>query len=209
MTAASPPVACELACEVQGAGPDLVLLHPGGLDHTFMAPWLAPATAGHRVIAVDLRGHGKSPAATREIALADYVADIAYVMSKHCRGPATVLGLSFGGMLAQLVGLWHPDAVARLVLCGCTGGFAPEVRPILRERGLAAERAGMQSVVDATIERWFTPAFRGNPAVQGVRARLLSDDVASWSAAWHAISTFDALPRLEELRVPALVVAGE
>jgi len=198
-----------LACAVDGSGPDLVLLHPVGLDHTFMAPWLAQAARGRRVIAVDLRGHGDSPAAARDVTLDDHVADIRDAMSTHCRGPATVLGLSFGGMLAQLVALTHPQSVSRLVLCGCPGGFAPEVRPILRERGAAAERDGMAGVVDATIERWFTPSFRSDEAVAGVRARLLADDVTSWSAAWHAIATFDALPRLGEIRVPAMVVAGE
>ena len=183
-------------CAVAGSGPDLVLLHPVGLDHTFMMPWLAQAGRGHRVVAVDLRGHGDSPAATRDTTLDDYVADIGAAMSAHCRGPATVLGLSFGGMLAQLVALAHPESVARLVLCGCTGGFAPEVRTILRERGVSAERSGMAGVVEATLDRWFTPSFRANEAVERVRTRLLADDVTSWSAAWHAMATFDALPRL-------------
>ena len=95
------------------------------------------------------------------------------------------------------------------MLSGCTGGFAPEVRPVLRERGLAAERDGMDAVVPATIERWFSPAFRADPQVERVRERLRTDDVDSWSAGWHAISTFDALPRLGEIAVPTLVIAGE
>ena len=200
----------KLACAAQGSGPDeLVLLHPVGLDHTFMVPWLEQAARGHRVIGIDLRGHGASPPASGHVPLDDYVADIHAAMAAHCAGPATVLGLSFGGMLAQLVALAQPDSVARLVLCGCPGGFAAEVRPVLRERGLAAERDGMAGVVDATIERWFTPPFRSSAPVERVRTRLLADDVASWSAAWHAISTFDALSRLRTIKVPTLVVAGE
>jgi 3-oxoadipate enol-lactonase len=197
-----------LAADVRGAGPDLVLLHPVGLDHTFMAPYLVQAARQHRVVALDLRGHGDSPLATRDVTLDDYVADIHLAMEVHCRGPAIVLGLSFGGMLAQLMALAHPERVSGLVLCGCTGGFAPEVPPILRERGLAAERDGMPSVVDATIERWFTPSFRRSDAAARVRTRLLTNDVTSWSTAWHAIATFDALPRLSTLQVPTLVVAG-
>jgi 3-oxoadipate enol-lactonase len=120
-----------------------------------------------------------------------------------------VLGLSFGGMLAQMLALRYPKDVAALVLCGCTGGFADEVRPVLRERGLAAERDGMEAMIAPTIERWFTPAFRADPEVERVRQRLRTDDVVSWSAAWHAIATFHALPRLGEIGVPTLVVAGE
>jgi 3-oxoadipate enol-lactonase len=202
-------VIVDLHCRVTGAGPDLVLLHPVGLDHTFWPALVAAASRTHRVVAVDLRGHGRSPAAQGETPIDDYADDVHAAIERHCRGPATVLGLSFGGMLAQLVALRHPGAVTALVLSGCTGGFAPEVRPLLRERGLAAERYGMEAIVPATIERWFTPASRDDPEVERVRERLRTDDVASWSAAWHAISTFDALPRLAGIRAPALVIAGE
>lgn len=198
-----------LHCVVTGSGPEIVLLHPVGLDHGFMAPWLAPATHDHRVIALDLPGHGHSPAVDRSATLDDYVRSIAAAMREHCHGPAILLGLSFGGMLAQSVALAEPDRVSALVLCGCPGGFAPDVRPVLRERGLAAERDGMASVVATTIERWFTPPFRSDPAVDRVRRRLLADDPIGWSAGWHAISTFEALPRLADLRVPTLVLAGE
>ena len=199
----------DLHCVITGDGPDLVLLHPVGLDHSFWQSLTAAASRTHRVLAIDLRGHGISPAADRGTSFDDYVDDVQAAIARHGRGAATVLGLSFGGMLAQGLALRHPDTVAALVLCGCTGGFADDVRPVLRERGLAAERGGMEAIVEPTIERWFSPAFRADPEVERVRRRLRSDDIGSWSAAWHAISTFHALPRLGEIAVPTLVLAGE
>ena len=99
---------CNLHCEVDGSGPDLVVLHPVGLDLTFMGPFLTTATRGFRVVGIDLRGHGRSPAAPPDSRLDDYVTDIQAAMSRACSGPAIVLGLSFGGMLAQLLALAHP-----------------------------------------------------------------------------------------------------
>jgi len=198
-----------LHCQIDGTGPDLVLLHPVGLDGTFMGPLLAAASRGHRVVSVDLPGHGRSPAADANAGIDDYVAAVRAVIARSCSGPVVVLGLSFGGMLAQLLALTHPRSVAALVLCGCTGGFAPDVRPLLRERGAAALRGGMAAVVEPTIERWFTPAFRADRRVDAVRARLQGDEPANWNAGWQAISTFDALPRLGEIAVPTLVVAGD
>jgi len=195
--------------EVEGAGSDLVLLHPIGLDHSFMGPLLAATSRAARFVSIDLRGHGRSPAADANASFDDYVSDIHDVMTRACSGPAIVLGLSFGGMLAQSLALTYPGAVSGLVLCGCPAGFASEVRPMLRERGVAAQRDGMAAVVEPTVERWFTPSFRSHPLVDSVRTRLLADDPANWSAAWHAISTFDALPRLGEIEVPTLVVSGE
>jgi 3-oxoadipate enol-lactonase len=201
---------CDLHHVVHGEGTDLVVLHPVGLDHTFMRSLAAAAeTQGCRVINIDLRGHGRSPAAGEGPSLEDYVADIHQVVATRCERPAIVLGLSFGGMLAQRYALTHARHVAGLVLCGCTAGFSAEVRPLLRERGDAALRGGMAAVVEPTIERWFTAAFRADPRVQEVRARLLADDASNWHAAWQAISHFDALPRLKEIAVPTLVVAGD
>ena len=93
----------DLHCAVSGNGPDLVLLHPVGLDHTFWESLAAAASRDHCVLRVDLRGHGRSAAAERGTSFEDYADDVHAAMEQHCRGAATVLGLSFGGMLAQVL----------------------------------------------------------------------------------------------------------
>lgn len=193
----------------QGAGESIVLLHPIGLDHSFWGGLPARLARVRRVLALDLRGFGASPPGSGRAPMATYAADVADAMRRHGIECADVLGLSFGGLVAQMLALEHPQTVSRLVLCGCTGGIPPEARDILRERGLAAERGGMEAIVPATIERWFTPAFVGDPVVERVRERLRSDSVAAWSDGWHAIAEFNALPRLGAVAVPTLVVAGE
>lgn len=193
--------------DVRGEGDGLVLLHPVGLDHTF---WGALATlSGRRVLSLDLRGHGRSAAPDGRPPIETYANDVFATMRHHGMERAAVLGLSFGGMVAQTLMLEHPSAVSRLVLCACPGGLPLEAQPMLQERGLAAERDGMAAIADATIERWFTPGFMGDPAVARVRQRLLDNDPASWSDGWHAIAGFSALPRLSTVKVPTLVIAGE
>ena len=198
-----------LNCVIRGQGPDLVVLHPAGLDHSFMSGLIEAAAATHRVIGVDLRGHANSPAATTQTTLNDFVNDVHVLVQTHCAGPARVLGLSFGGMLAQMLAIDHPADVSALVLCGCGASFAPEVRPLLRARGTLALEQGMQAVLPSTIERWFNPVLRLDPQVDRVRERLLANRPTDWAAVWNAISTLDALPRLGQLRLPTLVVAGQ
>ncbi len=198
-----------LHATVSGTGPDVVLLHPVGLDGTFWGGLIERLAQDRRVIAIDQRGHGRSPAARPGATMADYVADTARTLDALGVKKAAMVGLSFGGMLAQEFTLALPDRVTALVPCGCPGAMPEAAGPMIRERGLAAERDGMGAILEATIERWFTPAFRSEPAVARVRERLLSDDVAGWSGAWHAIAGFDALSRLGTVRVPALVVSGE
>lgn len=201
--------AADLHCVEEGGGPGLVLLHPVGLDHSFWGPLVSVGARSHRVLSVDLRGHGLSPAAEKGLSVEDYVDDVHAAIVRRRLGPSVVLGLSFGGMIAQILASRYPEAVSGLVLCGCTGGFAPETRPMLSNRGLEAERGGMDAVVEPTIERWFTPPFRATDAAARVRERLLANDPMNWSAAWHAIAKFDAFPLLDGIRAPTLVVAGE
>jgi 3-oxoadipate enol-lactonase len=193
----------------EGSGPLVVLLHPVGLDGSFWGPLPAALAGARRVLSLDLAGHGRSPAVTRPRPIEDYADDVAAAIGRAGAGTAAVVGLSFGGMVAQVLALRHPEAVSALISCGCGGDFAEEVRPMLRERGLAAERGGMEAVLDSTIERWFTPAFRDDPAVDRVRQQLLANNVAGWSAGWHAIAGLSATPHLGRIAVPTLVIAGE
>jgi 3-oxoadipate enol-lactonase len=203
----------QLHCRVQGTGPAVVLLHPAGLDHTAMAGVAAalgvPGQAGWRVVSVDLRGHGLSPDAAMGTSLADHAADVDAVIARHCEGPAMVVGVSLGGMVAQELALRHPRSVAGLVLCGCGATFGDDFRPALRQRGLDAEQNGMAAIVDTTLDRWFTAAARQGPLADAVRERLLRNKTGNWSATWQAISNHDALPRLATVRVPTVVIAGE
>ncbi|MDB5414619.1 MAG: 3-oxoadipate enol-lactonase [Rubritepida sp.] len=193
----------------EGAGPLTVLLHPVGLDGSFWGGLPATLAAHRRVLSLDLAGHGASPAVQQPRPIEDYADDVAAAIRKADAGPAEVVGLSFGGMVAQMVAIRHPDLVSALVPCGCGGTFAEEIRPMLRERGLMAERDGMQAIVEPTLARWFTPDFLPNAAVERVRNRLLADDAAGWSAGWHAIAGLDATPHLGAIKVPTLVIAGD
>lgn len=198
-----------LKVRLSGSGPLLVLLHPVGLDGTFWDGVIGPLSTRFQVMAADTAGHGESPAARRPGRMADRVAEIIDLIARENAGPAVLIGVSFGGMIAQNVALARPDLVAGLVLAGCPGRIPADARDAIRARGSDAERDGMEAVVGSTLERWFTPGFMSTEAVTRVRRRLLDDTPSNWAAAWEAIAEHDALERLGAFRGPALVVAGE
>jgi pimeloyl-ACP methyl ester carboxylesterase len=66
----------------------------------------------------------------------------------------------------------------------------------------------MSDVLEATLDRWFTPQFRSAGKDQAARTRLLSDDVEGWAQAWYAMGDIGTLPRLPSIRVPTLCIAG-
>ncbi|MFM0323511.1 alpha/beta fold hydrolase [Caballeronia glebae] len=204
-----PVDAMELHCRIRGTGRDMVLLHPAGLDHAAMDALAVLAARTHRVVSMDLRGHGASPDARPGASIDEFADDVHATMARHCEGPAVVLGVSLGGMIAQALAWRHPESVSALVLCACTATFPEEVRDILRERGRVAERDGMSAVIEPTLDRWFTQGGRHGPFADHARERLMSDRVSNWSATWQAIAMHDMLPKLDALTAPTLVVAGE
>lgn len=187
----------------------VVLLHPVGLDRTFWDELPSILSQQYTVVAVDIAGHGNSPDAARPGRMADRIDDIVELLHTFDPGPAILIGVSFGGMIAQQVALAHPDQVSGLILAGCPGTIPATARDAIRERGADAELKGMLAVLDTTLERWFTPPFMSTDAVQKVADRLLADKPSNWAAAWEAVAEHDALERLPSLDIPTLVIAGE
>lgn len=198
-----------LSSRSSGNGRPVLLLHPVGLDGSFWQSLPARLSGSFRAVAVDLAGHGDSPLPARPGRMADRVADVVGLIESLGEGPAILIGLSFGGMIAQNVALARPDLVSAMVVAGCGGRIAAEARGAILKRGSDAEAGGMAAVVDGTLERWFNKEFLSAPEVARVRARLLSDSPSAWAAAWEAISEHDALDRLGSVDMPVLVVAGE
>jgi 3-oxoadipate enol-lactonase len=194
---------------IEGSGRGVVLLHPVGLDLTFLDPLAKELARRYAVLRVDHRGHGRSPTMLAPSGLDDYADDLHALLAKLKFAPAAVVGFSFGGMVAQALALRHAADVAALVPCACPGTLTPEARATAEERAADAERNGMVAVVEATLKRWFTPEFLMRGGAIAARKRLLADDPKGWAEAWRAIAKIDALPRLSGLRVPALALAGE
>jgi 3-oxoadipate enol-lactonase len=195
--------------EFEGQGPTVLLLHPVGLDSTCWRAQVAVFASHFEVLRVDLRGHGRSDTPPPPYSLSEYAGDIHALLRELRRGPAHVLGLSLGGMVGQVLALEHPADVRSLVLADTNSTLGPDARRAIVERGEAAKRGGMVSILDTTLARWFTPDFMGSEIVAQTRARLLADNVEGWAAAWRAISELDTEPRLTEIRVPTLVIIGE
>src|SRR5258708_18449184 len=72
--------------------------------------------AGHRIIAVDLQSHGRSPAADRPMRFETMADDIAALIKYLELDRTAVMGFSLGGAVALRTAIQHPQLVERLVL---------------------------------------------------------------------------------------------
>jgi 3-oxoadipate enol-lactonase len=105
-----------LAYEEAGSGaPPIVLVHDLGSDHTCFSPQVKHFSCRHRVVAVDLRGHGQSDGprgACSVSVLADDVTWLCYELGLY---RPVVLGLGLGGMVALNLATRYPDLPCAIV----------------------------------------------------------------------------------------------
>jgi 3-oxoadipate enol-lactonase len=201
--------AVALHSTLDGTGPRVALLHPVGLDLTFLQPVAATLSRRYTVLCADARGHGQSPVAPLAARLEDFAGDVHALLAEREFAPCAVVGFSFGGMVAQTLALRHPQDVSALVPCACPSTIDEGSRAVYAERATIAERDGMAAVLDATLARWFTDAFRAGGGAETARERLLTDDVQGWAHAWRAMAKIETAPHLHAIRVPTLCIAGE
>ncbi|MEU8141875.1 alpha/beta hydrolase [Nonomuraea sp. NPDC048901] len=223
--------------EQDGAGSPVVLLAglgPAG-SHVVFHPHFDALAADHRVIYVDLHGRGRSdrPADLGEITFANDVADVTALLGEL--GPAHLYGFSYGGLIAQAVALDHPHLVTTLTLANSL--HSPEMwqlnhaninrelatqLPETWERIQALRRSGLRSTsapmraefaAAAPLIRFYDPANAALLATEpGARNEelypLFCGDDVDFMIGGQVAAIPDFRPRLKELAVPLMVLAG-
>ena len=101
-----------------GEGFPLVLLHGNGEDSSYFVHQIAAFSADYRVIAVDTRGHGRSPRGSAPFTLEQFALDLRDFLDEHGIERAHLLGFSDGANIALIFALRFPGRVKRLVLDG-------------------------------------------------------------------------------------------
>lgn len=102
----------------RGNGKPLFLLHGNGESADYFVNQIEAFSHYFRVIAVDTRGHGKSPRGAAPFTLSQFSDDLKSLMDRLGIVKAHILGFSDGGNIALTFALKHPEMVEKLVLNG-------------------------------------------------------------------------------------------
>jgi pimeloyl-ACP methyl ester carboxylesterase len=169
-----------------------------------------------RTIAIDYRDVGDSDPAEAPYAIADLAGDIAALAAELGVERAAVVGISMGGFIALELALSHPALVERLVLVVTSAGgslhvsTSPEIMRLLMPGDAEAETGGGARRVCAAVA---APGFAErhpeaiDEFVEIARHQPLSRD--GYLRQLQACRAHDVAGRLEEIRVPTLVLHGD
>jgi pimeloyl-ACP methyl ester carboxylesterase len=199
--------------------PTVVLLHgwiaSGGLN------WFTsfgPLSERYRVIAPDLRGHGRGIRSRRRFRLGDCADDVASLLDLIGDGPAIVVGYSMGGPVAQLLAHRHPHHVDGLVLCATAYRFVRGARERLVFGTMMAAAVGttrtgalLSRAPAASMRRLAPPVASVRPTSLRAWAagEMRRHDTVKLMEAGQAIGSYNARRWIGEIDVPTTVVVTE
>jgi 3-oxoadipate enol-lactonase len=188
-------------------GPPVVLLHALGLDWRMWEPVMPSLAQGRRVFAYDIRGHGSAAGSPVPFTMNDTAADLFGVLDALVLDRAHIVGLSYGGGIAQTAAVDAPERFSSLALLATTD-YPFET---FEGRARAGEVDGMQAQVIPSLTRWFTPgALATNDwGVRYARERVRRGNPTDWAASWRAFDGLDVQGMLERFPAPTLVLVGE
>jgi proline iminopeptidase len=211
-----------------GDGPDVVVLHGGpGAHHDYLLPHFDALATGRRLRYYDQRGGGRSPVA-RDVPVGwrEHVEDLNVLIDHWDLEPATILGYSWGGLLALLYAASYPERLARLALVS-PAPVNTEHREEFQRR--FAERMAHPRVTSARAELRQSglrerdlDAYRKRAFELSVAGYFKDPDRAreltpfrvtgrTQEAVWESVAQSDLRVELDELSdlcIPALVVHG-
>jgi len=213
-------------CRV-GAGQPVVVLHGGpGADHEYLRPGFDALADGRELLYYDQRGGGRSPV-PRDVPVGwtEQVADLEALRRHWALEQLTVVGYSWGGLLALLYGLEHPGRIGRLALVSPAPTWREarerfetvfsrrnldpafqEERRRLRESGLRERdpAAFQQRIFELSVAAYFFDPSRARELTPFRVVGRTQQEV------WQSLGNYDLRPRLPALAgTPALVLHGE
>ena len=200
----------KLAYTESGSGsPPVVLVHGWTCDNTYFAPQQEHLAKRHRVVAVDLRGHGASDKPEGGYPLSGFADDIAWLCREIGVEKPVVIGHSMGGMTALELAVRHPDLPAASVICDSPMAMPP---------ALAANLGGLTMQLRTPnwrqVHRAFVADALFHPADDPKRKEKILTQMTSAPdhvtlGCWEGIIASDMDGALRKVKVPFLYLAAD
>jgi pimeloyl-ACP methyl ester carboxylesterase len=198
-----------LAYEEAGSGlPPMLLVHCWCCDHGYMTPQFEHFVRGHRVISVDLRGHGESDKPRQEYTPAGFADDLAWLCGQlHVEKPV-VVGHSMGGNVAFELARRCPDLPAAIIAVDSAIIPAQWVIDAVRQHMGTLRTSGYQGGQKAWVSGFFQPSDGDQLKAEILEGMSSLPPYVMISALDHHILSWDGAGAVAACKIPALLVAA-
>jgi len=205
----------DLAYEVSGSGPRVLFCNGSGATLEGARPLVSLIGHGVELLAFDQRGLGASAAAPGPYGMARLAADALGLLDVVGWDTAAVVGVSFGGMVAQELAVEASHRVERLaLLCTSAGGAGGSSYPLHELEALApgARAAARARLLDDRFDEPWLDAHPGDRALVDLLTAPVPDEApavaAGRRAQLEARRHHDVFDRLPAITCPTLVACG-
>lgn len=195
-----------------GSGPALVLLHGFSLDSRSWRPQIEALSERFTILAWDAPGAGESQDPPATFLIADWADALAAVLDAAGVQRAHVVGLSWGGLLAQEFYRGHSSRVISLVLAGTYAGWKGSLPAPQPQQRLDAAVKDALLAPGAFVQKYLPGMFGDSPGdhVRRELGRIMADfHPAGFRLMAAALARADTRELLPTIRVPTLLIWGD
>ena len=160
------------------------------------------------LVRYDTRGHGKSDVPIGPYSIERLGLDVLGILDALKIQQAVFCGLSLGGVTGMWLGANCGERLAGLVLANTAANFPPA--SMWRDRAAAVRTNGMSSLVPATLDRWFTKAFRERAPkrIEQMAEMIGAIPSEGYAGCCDVLAVADLRPRLSDVLCPVQVICG-
>lgn len=187
--------------------PALVLSHSLGCDLGMWAPQMPDLLDHFQVLRYDTRGHGASAIPPGDYTLDQLGQDVLALADKLNLPRFAFCGISMGGAVGQWLAINAPQRLTKLILANTAPKFGePETWDARRK---AVLQGGMQAIVDATMQRFFSAENQQSVWGQSTRAVVLGTNPTGYAACCTALRDADTRSELGKISASTLIIGSD
>ncbi|HWZ30489.1 MAG TPA: alpha/beta hydrolase [Bryobacteraceae bacterium] len=201
----------DLYYESAGEGAPVLLLHGLGSSTRDWEYQIPPLAQSHRVIAMDVRGHGRSAKPPGPYSVKQFASDAVALLRALDATPAHVVGLSMGGMIAFQMAVDSPETVRSLTIIN--SGPAMILRTVSQKLLIQSRYAVVRIFGMRALARMVAGPLFPQPEQAELRKkfedRVAENDPKAYLASLSAINGWSVAERIGNISCPVLIVASD
>ncbi|MGQ3887498.1 alpha/beta fold hydrolase [Legionella sp. CNM-1927-20] len=201
--------------EIHGIGEALIFIAGFSVDHTVWQEILPHFTDGYRVILIDNRGAGQTDVPEGPYTIAEMAEDVVQLCDRLKIRQAHFVGNSMGGLIVQTLAFAHPELVKSATISNSVMTIqTPYQLYIDAQLELLKAQAPIHTLIKSSASWLFSFQFLAKP---GVVEQLIQQGLSNpypftlqgYEGQYAALTDFDSTAWIEQIKVPALILAAD